>query len=162
MDKPVVNIDELEFKPRAMEAPEQFEASFAKITPLGGARQLGYNLTAVPPGKSAFPFHSHRVNEEMYLILQGTGEARIGKETYQLRAGDIIACPAGGPETAHQIRNTGEEELRYLAVSTMNSPEIWEYPDSAKFGVIDRYGPESSLFTFFRTDSAVDYWDGES
>ena len=39
---------------------------------------LHYNLTAVPPGKRAFPFHNHRVNEEMFFILEGTGEVRIG------------------------------------------------------------------------------------
>jgi uncharacterized cupin superfamily protein len=33
------------------------------------------------------------------------------------RIGDIIAYPAGGKETAHQSTNTGEEELRFLAVA---------------------------------------------
>ena len=161
MDKPVVNINEVEFKPRTTEAPERFAASFARIAPLVGAKQLGYNITAVPPGKSASPFHSHWVNEEMFLVLQGTGQARIGEDTYPLRAGDIVACPAGGHETAHQITNTGDEELRYLAVSTMRAPEVWEYPESGKFGVIDEYGAGTSFFRFFRTDAGVDYWDGE-
>ena len=52
------------------------------------------------------------------------------------RIGDIIACPPGGPETAHQLINTGEGELKYLAVSTKLSPELCEYPDSGKFGVM--------------------------
>ena len=55
------------------------------------------------------------------------------------KLGDIIACPPGGPETAHQILNTGNEELRYLAVSTKPSPEICDYPDSGKFGVLAEY-----------------------
>lgn len=65
MTKPVVNIDEVEFRPRTAappfgEAPDRFEARFARIGPLVGARQLGYNIAAVPPGKSAVPYHSHR------------------------------------------------------------------------------------------------------
>jgi len=133
MTKPVINIDEVEFRPRSVPVPDaatdRFEATFARIGPLVGAKQLGYNVAAVPPGKSAFPYHSHRVNEEMYFVLQGAGELRIGAETHTLRVGDIVACPAGGPETAHQIVNSGGEELRYLAISTLRGPEIWEYPD---------------------------------
>ena len=49
----------------------------------------------------------------MFFVLHGSGEVRIGEARYPIRAGDIIACPAGGKETAHQIINTGNEELRY-------------------------------------------------
>jgi uncharacterized cupin superfamily protein len=166
----IVNIDEVELRPRSVavpaEAAERFEASFARVGSLVGAEQLGYNVTAVPPGKSAFPYHSHRVNEEMFLVLRGTGEVRIGGDRYPLRAGDIVACPAGGPESAHQIRNTGDDELRYLAVSTQRAPEIWEYPESGKFGVIAEYpstgGAKAEPFLhFFRVADDVDYWDGE-
>lgn len=170
MTKCVVNIDEVEFQPRSAVVPdaatERFEATFARIGLLVGAKRLGYNIAAVPPGKSAFPYHSHRVNEEMFFVLRGAGEVRIGAERYPLRAGDIVACPAGGPESAHQIINTGDEELRYLAVSTQQAPEIWEYPDSGKFGVIAEYpstgeARSAPFFHFFRVTDSVDYWDGE-
>lgn len=137
MTRPVINIGDVEFQPRTTvptPVADRFEATFARIGLLVGAKQLGYNITAVPPGKSAFPYHSHRVNEEMFFVLQGTGEVKIGADTYPLRAGDIVACLADGPEAAHQIINTGKEELRYLAVSTQRAPEIWEYPNSGKFG----------------------------
>ena len=136
MTKPIVNIADVELQPRPAafaakgSAAERFDARMAFIGPRVGAQKLGYNITAVPPGKRAFPFHNHRVNEEMFLILEGSGEVRIGSETHSIRTGDIIACPPGGKETAHQIVNTGSEELRYLAVSTKMSPEIAEYPDS--------------------------------
>ena len=130
-----------------------------------GARQLGYNITAVPPGKRAFPFHNHQVNEEMFFVLAGTGEIRIGRETYPIRTGDIIACPAGGPETAHQILNTGTEELRYLAVSTKLSPEIAEYPDTGRFGVLADLAPGADgkprmLLFMGREGEGLDYWEG--
>ena len=168
MKKPIVNIADVEFQSRIFSVPphaaERFEARFARIGALVGAKQLGYNVTAVPPGKRAFPRHSHRVNEEMFFVLQGKGEVKIGSETYPVRAGDIIACPAGGPETAHQIVNTGTEELRYLAVSTQRAPEILEYPDSGKFGIISEFTQppaKPDLYHFLRPESAVDYWDGE-
>jgi uncharacterized cupin superfamily protein len=170
MTKPVINIDEVELRPRSAAVPnaaaDRFEATFARIGSLVGAKQLGYNIAAVPPGKSAFPYHSHRVNEEMFFVLQGSGEVRIGADRYPLRAGDIVACPPGGPESAHQIINSGHEELRYLAISTQRAPEIWEYPDSGKFGVIAEYASpgeaQSAPFVHFcRVADSVDYWDGE-
>lgn len=170
MTRPVVNIADIEFQSRAAPVPAPaaatYEARFARIGALVGARQLGYDITAVPPGKRAFPRHSHRVNEEMFFVLQGTGEIRIGDETYALRAGDVVACPPGGPETAHQIANTGEEELRYLAVSTQRAPEIWEYPDSGKFGVIAEYAapgaaPAPAFPHFGLLGAGVGYWEGE-
>jgi len=146
---------------------EKFAARFGRVGPKIGARKLGYNVTVVPPGKRAFPRHSHRVNEEMFFVLEGEGELRVGEERYPVRRGDVIACPPGGPETAHQIINTSASaELKYLAVSTMLSPEIVDYPDSGKFGVrleLDA-GPdgEPRIFRFIgRSKQSVDYWDGE-
>jgi uncharacterized cupin superfamily protein len=121
-----------------------------------GAQKLGYNVTAVPPGKRAFPFHAHRVNEEMFFVLEGSGEVRMGATRHPIKKGDFIACPAGGPETAHQIINTGTTELRYLAVSTKMSPELVEYPDSKKMGVA-----ADGTRVLFRPDGSVGYWDDE-
>lgn len=147
MTKPILNISDVELRPRPAafaatgSAAERFDARMGMIGPLIGAQKLGYNLTAVPPGKSAFPFHNHRVNEEMFFVIEGEGEARIGEAVYRIRPGDVVACPAGGKEAAHQIINTGTVELKYLAVSTKLSPEIAEYPDSGKFGVLAEYPP---------------------
>lgn len=172
MRKPILNVEDVEFLPRPPDfAPkgdlaDRFEARTGRIANLIGARTLGYNITAVPPGKSAYPFHSHRVNEEMFFVLQGSGEVRFGPDTFPIRSGDFIACPSGGPETAHQLRNTGVEELRFLAVSTVQSPEINEYPDSGKFGVYADFpsgtNGEMEYFSFQgREGMNLDYWDGE-
>ncbi len=172
MTKPVVNIDEVEFMPRVAPfaptgpAAERFDVKTARIGPRIGAKQLGYNITAVPPGKRGYPVHSHRVNEEMFFVLEGTGEVRIGSDVYPLKPGDFVACPAGGPELAHQIANTGTTELRYLAVSTTLSPEICDYPDSDKFAVFANFaGPTDDKPKIFRHIARkahdIDYWDGE-
>jgi uncharacterized cupin superfamily protein len=173
MTRPIVNIADLEFMtfghgtnyPGAGAAPEKFEAKLGDIGRRLGAQKLGYNLTVVPPGKRAFPLHNHRINEEMFFIVEGEGEVRIGKETYPVRRGDVIACPPGGPETAHQIINTSQAELKYLAISTRMSAELVDYPDSGKFGVLAEIAGEDGkpkLWRFVsRADRAVNYWDGE-
>jgi len=161
MAKQIVNISELEFKPFPAPMPdsvkEKFEgAMIAFVGPQVGAQKLGYNVTVVPPGKRAFPFHNHHVNEEMFFILEGEGEVRIGGETFKIKKGDFLAHPPGGPETAHQIINTSDKELRYLGVSTKLSPDIAEYPDSKKFGVL------SEKMRFLgRLDQSLGYFDGE-
>jgi uncharacterized cupin superfamily protein len=157
---PIVNVAEVELKPMPAPSPgpavERFGARMGAIGTTLGAQKLGYNITAVPPGKRGFPFHSHRANEEMFFILEGDGEVRIGDARHPIKKGDIIACPPGGPETAHQIINTGSTELRYLAVSTRIYPEVAEYPDSRKFGVL-----ADGLRFVSRSELSLDYWDGE-
>lgn len=173
MVNPIVNLADLEFAPRPValapsgRAAESFEARIAPVSSRLGARKLGYNVTAVAPGKAAFPFHSHHTNEELFFVLRGSGVLRIGAQTYPVRAGDFVACPPGGPETAHQLRNTGAEELRYVAVSTLIYPEIAQYPDSGKFGVYDRVpgapaGAAGEFRFVGRESSAVGYWEGEA
>jgi uncharacterized cupin superfamily protein len=168
----ILNLADVELQPRpaafapAGEAAGRFDASMGQVGTRLGAQKLGYNLTAVPPGKAAFPFHCHRVNEEMFFVLQGSGEARFGDERHPIRAGDVIACPPGGPESAHQIINTGTEELRYLAVSTRQYPEVCEYPDSGKFGLLASYpagadGKPQEFRFIGRPDEQVGYWEGE-
>ncbi len=172
MNRPILNIHDVPLIPRAAEfapegpAAEHFAVSTAQLARPLGAKKLGYNICSVPPGKAAYPFHSHRENEEMFLILKGAGEVRIGQSTFPIREGDVIACPPGGVETAHQIRNTGREEVRYLSVSTRLSPEICEYPDSGKFGVYAELAPDKDgkpgFFYFMgREELQIDYWAGE-
>ncbi len=172
MVKPILNVDDIKLQSRsaAFTAPgdlaEKFDAKMGFISPLIGALKMGYNLTSVPPGKRAFPHHFHRVNEEMFFILEGDGELRYGKDTFPVKKGDIIACPPGGPESAHQIINTGATELKYLAVSTKLSPEIAGYPDSDKFAISADLGLDADgkpqFFRFVgRGDKSLNYWDGE-
>ena len=164
MSRPIINIDSLEYM--SWGNGKEYAARLGFMGPKVGALKLGYNVTIVPPGKRAFPFHSHQANEEMVYVIEGTGEVRIGEAVYPIRPGDIVACPPGGKETAHQVINTGTVELKYLAVSTKISPEIAEYPDTGKFGVLAELPPGADGkprgFRFVgRTEQNVDYWEGE-
>ena len=164
MPAPIVNIDELQFE--TQRHGERFEARFAPIASRIGAAKLGYRLTEVPPGKRAWPFHAHHANEEMFFVLEGQGTFRHGSEERPIRAGDFIAALAGGLETAHQIINSSDRPLRYLCVSTMIEPEVVQYPDSGKLGVIAGSAPGGAkearrLFWFGREEQGVGYWEGE-
>lgn len=146
---------------------ETFAARFAAIAAPQGATHLGARIVEVPPGKKAWPFHSHHANDEIFLILSGQGLLRFGDKVYPVVAGDVAVCPAGGAETAHQLQALGDEPLRYVAVSSMREPDVLEYPDSGKIGVFAGAAPGGDkghrrIALSMPAASAVDYWDGET
>lgn len=174
MTLPILNIDAVDFQPwghgvaipGAGKASDRYEARIAFVGRQLGAAKLGYNLTVLPPGKSAFPFHCHSVNEEMFFVVEGRGELRLGEARHAIRAGDVIACPPGGPETAHQIVNTSEADLKVLAVSTRLSPEVCEYPETGRFGLLAEMpgaagGKPRELRFMGRAGESLEYWQGE-
>ena len=155
IDSRVLNLDELKLEHFAK--GDKFECSAVRIGPLVGAKSLGYSYDVVPPGRCSCPFHSHRGEEEMFFIVKGKGTLRYGHETRAIRAGDVICCPTGGPETAHQIVNDSDAELAYLSISTMMPAEICEYPDSGKIGAFG-----DGLRHMTRKEHHLDYWTGET
>lgn len=156
IDSIVVNIDQLTLEHFAK--GDQFESSAVRIGPLVGAKSLGYSYDVVPPGKRSCPFHSHRGEEEMFFIVKGEGTLRYGDERRKIHAGDVICCPTGGPETAHQIVNDSNADLAYLSVSTMMPAEICEYPDSNKIGAFGGGGMRHMT----RAEHNLDYWTDEA
>src|SRR5689334_13086605 len=58
----------------------------------------------LPPGHAVVPHH-HRETEEIYYILEGSGEMRVGDETAAVAAGDAVYIPRN---SVHSLHNTGE------------------------------------------------------
>ena len=158
IDSRVVNLDELELEQGSQ--GDKFAWSSARIGAKLGAKDLGYSYDVVPPGKRSCPFHSHHAEDEMFFIVRGKGTLRYGDESRPIRAGDVICCPTGGADTAHQIVNDSDAELAYLSISTMAPAEVCEYPDSKKIGA---YGGLTPSRVKHMTEAAakVDYWKGE-
>jgi len=161
--KPIVNISELPLEHSSK--GHLYESADVRIGPMIGVKDLGISYTEVPPGKSSCPFHNHHVEDEMFIVLEGTGTYRFGLDTYPIKAGDVLGAPAGGHETAHQIINTGSTPLRYYGISTMSLADVCEYPDSGKFGVYSRSTrnpyDKSTVRHLARAGTSLDYWDGE-
>jgi uncharacterized cupin superfamily protein len=160
-NKPVVNVADVPLMDRGH--GERFLVKWGRIGPAIGLTGLGCALHVVPPGKRAFPFHAHHVADELFFILSGTAEYRFGEENFPVGPGDVLGAPAG--KTAHQLVNTGSEDLRYLGLSTNSGVDVVEYPDSKKFGVmagIKNGDLKSASFTHLgRSGERLDYWDGE-
>ena len=148
------------------EGSDRYGATVASLTGQLGLTKLGLMVTSVPPGKRAFPKHNHLANDEAFVILEGTGVFRIGETEVPVSAGDICAAPRGGPETAHQLVNTGATVLKYIGISSSQDPDVVEYPESGKFAVLAIWPGQdfrsAHLSHVGKAEDARDYWEGET
>jgi uncharacterized cupin superfamily protein len=160
-DTPILNL--VDAPTHVLSHGEHFACSMTELAAPLGARAIGANVTRVPPGKAAFPAHHHRANEEHFFVLSGQGVLRVGDRLHPVKPHDYVVHAPGGPDSAHQLINTGIEDLVYLALSTLVLPEVVGYPDSAKTGVRTTAGQEAGA-RFLVSDAEkgrVEYWDGE-
>jgi uncharacterized cupin superfamily protein len=128
-----------------------------------GGEGLGCSLYELPAGERAWPYHYHTRNEEALYVLDGTGRLRLPDEERALSAGTYVALPTG-EGSAHRVVNDSDAMLRYLAMSTMEEPDVVGYPDADAVGVYAGSPPggdedERVLSGFFETEDRVDFWE---
>jgi uncharacterized cupin superfamily protein len=116
-----------------------------------GARQSGLNWIALPPGTSGAPPHCHSAEEELFVVLAGEGFCELGDERLALRAGSVVARPAG-TGIAHAFRG-GPGGMEYLAYGTREPNDIAFQPRSNKLLI-------RGVKVIARIEK-LDYWDGE-
>ena len=132
---------------------EQGRVGGAKI----GAELLGGSLYELEPGDRLWPYHTHHANEEWLIVVRGRPTLRTAEGERELEEGDVVCFPRG-KGGLHQVRNTSESSIRVLMLSSMNAPDIVEYPDSGKVGARSIAGERILLS---RPGPMLDYWDGE-
>jgi mannose-6-phosphate isomerase-like protein (cupin superfamily) len=83
---------------------------------LGGTPEsyrMRAGLVVLAPGDSVGR-HSTQQNEELLVVLEGSGEMIFGDGSkLPVRANTALYCP---PETTHDVVNTGRKALRYVYV----------------------------------------------
>lgn len=140
--------------------PPLYDTMCARLAPGTAARKLGATIDIVAPGMQSCPYHFHHGQEEMFVILEGSGTLRVAGELLPLKAGDVAFLPPG-PDYPHQILNTSEAPLKYLSISTREMPELVEYPDSNKYQVYSASSDGRYFTGLQRAENNLDYWDGE-
>jgi uncharacterized cupin superfamily protein len=156
-DTRIINIEDLQLTDHGN--GDAFVARIARAGPIIGSTGLGCTLAVLPPGKRAYPFHRHH---ELFFILSGAGEYRLDDARLPLRAGDLIAAPAG--KEPHQIANTSTAELCFLAVSTIGETDIVEYPDTGKVAMaagIKNADFKTATYKSLGRIKPADYFEGE-
>ena len=66
------------------------------------------------------PLHRHR-EDEVFFLVEGAVEARVGEETREIGPGAVVFIPGG---MKHGFRNVGEEEVRIQAVFSSREVSI--------------------------------------
>jgi uncharacterized cupin superfamily protein len=108
-------------------------------------------ICRIPPGKAAYPYHSHSAQWEFYHVISGTGSVRHKDGTTPVETGDAFIFKPGEP---HQVLNDGSQDLVLYVIADNPLGEAWYYPDSNKWGVPI---PERR----FLRSGTHDYYDGE-
>jgi uncharacterized cupin superfamily protein len=121
------------------------------------AELIGASMYELEPGDRLWPYHTHHANEEWIVVLRGAPTLRTPEGEQDLVEGDVVAFPRG-VAGAHQVSNRSDAPIRVLMLSTRLAPDVVEYLDSGKVGVVDARGQR--LFRTFRGVDA-EYWEGE-
>jgi uncharacterized cupin superfamily protein len=93
-----------------------------------GSEKIYMNIDFVKPGAKSTKYHSHSQQEEIFLIMSGSGVLRLNGEETEIKAGDVVSKPAG-KDIAHQFINNGSEILQILDMGTREKSDIITYPD---------------------------------
>jgi len=117
-----------ELRPRSLPEPE--EAQVRALGQAAGAVRAGLNHVKLRSGASGPPPHCHALEEELFVVLEGTGTLRLGEDRHPLRAGDVIARPPG-TGVPHSI-SAGDPGIVYLAYGTREPGDSVYYPQTGQ------------------------------
>lgn len=96
-----------------------------------GAELLGATLYELAPGSRWADLHAHFANEEVVVVLAGSPTLHTLGGSRQLATGEVVTFPRGR-RGAHRLENESSEPTRVLLLSTMNMPDVVDYPESGR------------------------------
>jgi uncharacterized cupin superfamily protein len=117
----------------AWDAGEDWSGGGAREKRLPRGERLGATVYELGAG-SWTPLHFHHASEELMIVLRGRPTLRTSGASRKLEEGEVLHFPAG-PTGVHGVLNDTEEQVRYVMASTLQSPEVVEYPDLSQITV---------------------------
>ncbi len=111
-------------------------------------------ICRIPPGKTAYPYHSHSAQWEFYHVISGRGIVRHKDGTSSIEPGDAFIFQPGEPHQLTNPRSESDEDLVLYVVADNPIGESCYYPDSQKWLV---RSPERRII---RSDN-LNYYEGE-
>ena len=107
------NIAEVDWE----DLPGHFGGAYSKFLvhpETTGAQTVDYRISCYQP-RGYVEVHSHKIQEQIYHVLEGEGLMQIGEERRVVRRHDVIFITPG---VKHAIYNTGLTDLVFIVVTT--------------------------------------------
>ena len=107
------NVAEVEWR----QFPDHFGGALSKslvMPETAGSRHIDYRISMYQP-MAHVKLHKHKVQEQVYHVLEGEGLMEIDGERRVVRRHDVIFLPPG---IEHAISNTGLVDLVFLVVTS--------------------------------------------
>ena len=116
-----------------------------KVTPIAFVK-CNVNFVEVEPGNTAYGYHWHEENEEVFYIISGEASVKTLNGDIRLKAGDAIGFPAN-ENGSHVISNPSKtEKLVYIDFGTANIPDVVHFTGTNAGMVISRTGIHNMEF----------------
>ena len=84
-----------------------------------GSTQIDFRISRYAPN-AYVQEHAHKIQEQVYYVLEGEGLLTLGREKHLMRAHDYVYVPPG---VRHSFTNTGTSGLVFLVVTSPESDE---------------------------------------
>ena len=104
------------------EFPDHFGSALSKplVRPeTAGSRLIDYRISCYQP-MACVALHTHKVQEQVYHVLDGEGMMEIDGKRQVVRKHDVIYIPPG---VEHAISNTGFGDLTFIVATTPANDE---------------------------------------
>lgn len=97
-----------------------------------GATSCEISLGSLPSGAAVPFFHSHKANEENYIILSGAGKFQVDENVFEVAEGSVIRVST---DCDRNLKCTSAEAMTYICIQakegslgnyTMSDAEITE------------------------------------
>jgi len=79
-----------------------------------GSKQMDFRISTYQPMSYVEP-HAHKIQEQIYHVLEGEGLMELDSERKVVRSGDFIFIPPG---VNHAIYNTGRTDLTFFVITS--------------------------------------------
>jgi len=104
------------------EFPNHFGGALSKplVTPeSAGSKHIDYRISCYQP-MAYVAIHTHKLQEQIYHVLEGEGLMQIDGKAHVVRKHDVIYLPPG---VEHTIQNSGLKDLVFLVITSPTHDE---------------------------------------
>lgn len=78
-----------------------------------GTTSCEFSFGSLEAGAAVPFFHSHRLNEEIYIVLAGTGRFQVDDSVFDIAEGSAVRVSSGADRC---LRNTGDTRMVYICI----------------------------------------------